>query len=150
MRVPLMRPIRVFGVGKLDTNPSSSPRRSILKILIRLHPWRRTLRMIQSRLCRVDRRTLWYSSTITETYYRYILVVAVPEHSASVTRTPRPWIMIVTVTTTRSTEFITWGWLLAKLHERCVKVNLLSNSQKQLYSKPERYTRLHTQKTRPK
>ena len=152
MRVPLMRPIRVFWVGKLDTNPNSSPRRSILKIQIRLNPWRSTLRMIQSRLCRVDRRILWYSNTITETHYRYnkiILVVAVPEHSASVTRTPRPWIMIVTVTTTRSTEFITWGWLLAKLHERCVKVNLLSNSQKQLYSKSERYTRLH-KKTRPK
>ena len=74
MRVPLMRPIRVFWIGKLDTNrsnPSSSPRRSILKILIRLHPWRRTLRMIQSRLCRVDRRTLWYSNTIPETYYLY-------------------------------------------------------------------------------
>ena len=51
-------PIRVFWIGKLDTNPSSSPRRSILKIMIRLHPWR--LRMTQSRLCRVDRRTLWY------------------------------------------------------------------------------------------
>ena len=71
MRVPLMRPIRVFWIGKLNTNPSSSPRRSILKIQIRLNPWRSTLRMTQSRLCRVDRRTLWYSNTIPETYYLY-------------------------------------------------------------------------------